>query len=974
MANQLYENWWMNLTEPNCGIYYRGEWYSSEAVLNEHGYYIVYNRTLYLGESHQEYKYQNVYYLMDVDNYKTYAQVHALGYSEYVSYTYYFIKTSTLEYLEGYYNSTDGYYVEGVWYETLQELNTAGYQVGENHVYLYRKHELKRYDALVRVWNNIIQYFINDSVINYWFTESDMNSLDLQFLPSVELNWNLGTNFGNNVGHGGHGTYSISLYELLRNGESIHLTEMDSIFGYQPARTEYNCSGAYVGGYKTDAIGEKLWFECYNGSSSGTSRDNLIASFYMDEYERPIYSTSYMRYQRIAVSFENLDVVKIYDDCNLVYSAFKILYNNNTYYYPCDGVEREWILESELQNYNFFLSERNGVFKITTSAYINNVEIPQGYNILSIKSSLGYTYPTFVEDSDVDTVAYSGKDIYSKSVSKYMLQVRHDTLIYPKLYIIQGTATSEKGVLSGSPYTSSWNYSSDWTSFVETDVNNTKTGVGDYFVYLKGDSHGTITYANNGFPANFVTSQEFNSYNTDTNFFNLPTSLYRKNANVIEWLGNTDDTHGLAYYYYNKSVNIYLYTNNENDKVKLVEIMDIVNKNIQKIEFWPHRGYKYYSQFYTEEQLLNIGYHVINHSRRITAYFNTDGASEISAYYNITSNTTSFNIFSYTHIINVNNSPLLYDGSCDIIVEENSNNIVTRLQYMPSSTTTIYSNTIELYSVLTSQTNPRNPFNNDVIGHPLVFVLCSNYNTTCTYKAPIPLKLLIDPYKLPTFELKNTLNMSNNLEMVCYYNVQNGKYLVKEIGTYNNETTLRNAGYILYDSVFMVQQTSTHTLYNAYQRSTYGYYINNAFYATREDFEAAGYKEVVLEYTIDLNNQWVEADPITDASIIAQAGEGYSVVKSNSNWHVQSSNATMYINMLTNDAVIFKCMTRSESGYDYPIISMDGNTIFNGQNVTSFTSFTVSNAKGKRITVTYKKDYSVDNDLDRAFLALPDPK
>ena len=73
--------------------------------------------------------------------------------------------------------------------------------------------------------------------------------------------------------------------------------------------------------------------------------------------------------------------------------------------------------------------------------------------------------------------------------------------------------------------------------------------------------------------------------------------------------------------------------------------------------------------------------------------------------------------------------------------------------------------------------------------------------------------------------------------------------------------------------------------------------------------------------------------------------------------------------VLTNDSITFRCMTRSEANYDYPTVTMDGVEIFNGKSKTSFTSFTVSDAKGKKLVVTYKKDSSQNNDLDRAFLA-----
>ena len=64
-------------------------------------------------------------------------------------------------------------------------------------------------------------------------------------------------------------------------------------------------------------------------------------------------------------------------------------------------------------------------------------------------------------------------------------------------------------------------------------------------------------------------------------------------------------------------------------------------------------------------------------------------------------------------------------------------------------------------------------------------------------------------------------------------------------------------------------------------------------------------------------------------------------------------------------------MTSSEAAYDFPTVYLEDTVIFNGKNVTSFTSFTVSNAAGKRMKIEYAKDGSVDGGNDRAYLAIP---
>jgi hypothetical protein len=195
----------------------------------------------------------------------------------------------------------------------------------------------------------------------------------------------------------------------------------------------------------------------------------------------------------------------------------------------------------------------------------------------------------------------------------------------------------------------------------------------------------------------------------------------------------------------------------------------------------------------------------------------------------------------------VNGEEVLYDGSCDIIVEigntEKNNKIVNRLMDMPSITTSSYSRAYGLYSVFTPSTNPRVPFNRDVIGQSLVFMIGSNYNNTISYKAPLSITLLIDPFQLLEFEDRNILKMEDETLLVGYYNTEDHSYLIKNVGTYSDELTLRSNGYILYDPTltFFVENQTTHNVYSAYCYPSYGFYINKQFYSTQEEYEAAGY-------------------------------------------------------------------------------------------------------------------------------------
>ena len=127
MSDQLYETWWYNSSEG--GFYYRGRWYATEANLNLSGYYKVYTRGLSLGSTRYALKYQKDLYQLPDNSFKTYEQAHANGWTERRSVDKVFIRVSDYTSLYGYYNSFDGYYVEGVWYQNESDLNTAGYQV-----------------------------------------------------------------------------------------------------------------------------------------------------------------------------------------------------------------------------------------------------------------------------------------------------------------------------------------------------------------------------------------------------------------------------------------------------------------------------------------------------------------------------------------------------------------------------------------------------------------------------------------------------------------------------------------------------------------------------------------------------------------------------------------------------------------------------------------------------------------------------
>ena len=120
-----------------------------------------------------------------------------------------------------------------------------------------------------------------------------------------------------------------------------------------------------------------------------------------------------------------------------------------------------------------------------------------------------------------------------------------------------------------------------------------------------------------------------------------------------------------------------------------------------------------------------------------------------------------------------------------------------------------------------------------------------------------------------------------------------------------------------------------------------------------------------------LNGQW----GISQGDSIPSPGEGYIVLRSESNYHIASQSAVMYVKFKPefSGSMTFKILNSAESGYDYPIVTLeDGTTLYSDRYSTgTFNSFTVTLTGEHTMTVTFRKDGSGDSNLDRAFLAVP---
>ena len=142
------------------------------------------------------------------------------------------------------------------------------------------------------------------------------------------------------------------------------------------------------------------------------------------------------------------------------------------------------------------------------------------------------------------------------------------------------------------------------------------------------------------------------------------------------------------------------------------------------------------------------------------------------------------------------------------------------------------------------------------------------------------------------------------------------------------------------------------------------------------DFETG--KIVYANYSIDLNNAWRQSTSISnpDSSLYDGVYESYS------NYNVDSSTATMYIDIDGYTEFSIYVRSDAESNYDYVTVSeLDSTTQKtstkgnqnSGTALSNYTKVTYSGIDGgsHRITVTYRKDGSVNKGTDRGYLIIP---
>ena len=135
---------------------------------------------------------------------------------------------------------------------------------------------------------------------------------------------------------------------------------------------------------------------------------------------------------------------------------------------------------------------------------------------------------------------------------------------------------------------------------------------------------------------------------------------------------------------------------------------------------------------------------------------------------------------------------------------------------------------------------------------------------------------------------------------------------------------------------------------------------------------------IECSYTISLNNAWRQSTSVSNPDSSLYDG----VYESFSNYNVDSGVATMYVDIEGYTEFSIYVRSNAESNYDYVTVSeLDSTTQKtstkgnqnSGTAISNYTKVTYTGIDGgsHRITITYRKDGSVNNGADRGYLIIP---
>lgn len=189
----------------------------------------------------------------------------------------------------------------------------------------------------------------------------------------------------------------------------------------------------------------------------------------------------------------------------------------------------------------------------------DTVNVPSGYKVSEVRTFVGYANKSYYSSSD-KFVTYEGKNKYFDNIEEHNLIIRSTNSAadssWPLIVASQGrlldsTAGPHMQVLDfGAGYKNSTSF---W-SFSDAQTNGTDAQAGDFSVLLKGKMTTNIINAiNSGYPVRFlwfIIDGEGNAvWHKTPEAFRVPNSLWSFVNGVFSWLGNSEDTSSLAWYY-----------------------------------------------------------------------------------------------------------------------------------------------------------------------------------------------------------------------------------------------------------------------------------------------------------------------------------------------------------------------------------------------------------------------------------------
>lgn len=188
----------------------------------------------------------------------------------------------------------------------------------------------------------------------------------------------------------------------------------------------------------------------------------------------------------------------------------------------------------------------------------DTVNVPSGYKAVEVRTFVGYAFKSYFGDFSGDSskiVAFPGKNVYFDNIPGHeMLSARtySDDPIskWPLVEVFQTTGQH----LVGKYLTVGYKNSVPEWSTQDRLTNGIDSTAGEYSVYFRGSNTTAIINAiNSSYPVRylwFIIDDQGNAcWWKSPEAFRVPSSLWSFVNGVFSWLGNSEDTTSLAWYY-----------------------------------------------------------------------------------------------------------------------------------------------------------------------------------------------------------------------------------------------------------------------------------------------------------------------------------------------------------------------------------------------------------------------------------------